>query len=78
MSVQNLLNLITPRGGQVDPKACMQCAQLRKKIVEAADRHDAAAADAAVQAMDAHMTYGHPDDMRRPSDRGNKQRHLRK
>ncbi|GAA1908450.1 hypothetical protein GCM10009753_44620 [Streptantibioticus ferralitis] len=65
MSVQELLNLTTPRAGRVDPGACVQCAAIRKRIRKATKARDADGAMAALEAMRVHKRYGHPTDSRR-------------
>ncbi|OEJ57882.1 hypothetical protein BGM19_07800 [Streptomyces agglomeratus] len=64
MSVQDLLNLIAPRSGEVDPASCLQCASLRKQVTAATKSGIPADAEKAVNAMRAHKQYGHPEDSR--------------
>lgn len=64
MSVQGLLNLITPRGGEVDPDSCLQCKILRKRLSAVVRKRDKAGVKAVQEAMIAHKNYGHPEDVR--------------
>lgn len=69
MSVQDLLNLLAPRTGQVDPASCVQCATLRKRVRAANRSGNPAKALETVEAMRLHKRYGHPEDARQlPSD----------
>lgn len=65
VSVQDLLNLVAPRDGQIDPSACLQCADVRKKVRAAAMSGNPTAFREATGAMRIHKDYGHPDDPRR-------------
>lgn len=64
MSVQELLNLVISREGEVDKSSCVQCAKLNKRGVKAARSGSPRAARAATEAMRAHWAIGHPDDCR--------------
>ncbi|MBB5934873.1 hypothetical protein FHS42_001923 [Streptomyces zagrosensis] len=64
MSERVRLNLVTPRGGQVDPRTCIQCAQLLKDLIQASGIGDHNAVSLVLIAMDVHMTRGHPEDTR--------------
>lgn len=69
MSVQELLNLVTPRSGQVDPTSCIQCASLRMQVRAATRSGKGAELMRTVEAMRTHKQYGHPeDDLRLSSD----------
>jgi hypothetical protein len=65
VSVQDLMNMVAPREGQVDPSTCLECASLRKKVRQAGKRRNAAEFREATGAMRIHKDYGHPDDPRR-------------
>lgn len=64
MSVEELLSLVAPRGGDVDPKDCLQCAKLVKRLREVSRKGDPQAAQRAANAMAVHKSYGHPEDTR--------------
>ncbi len=69
MSVQELLNLVAPRSGQVGPASCVQCASLRKQVRRATRSGNRAEAMRTTEAMRAHKNYGHPEETRPlPSD----------
>ncbi|GAA4152775.1 hypothetical protein GCM10022285_65700 [Streptomyces tunisiensis] len=62
VSVQDLLNLLAPRTGQMDSASCVQRAKLRKRVRATKRPGSSAKALETVEAMWLHKRYGLAED----------------